>query len=103
LLISTATDHLRAPGLRRPFPIHGTAMEESHVKDILLPYQTGLAVTPSVTLNHRIADALALMAENGLTQITVVWNGRAIGRIRIEDAFERLGLCLPGVPHPPGR
>ena len=68
-------------------------MKESRVRDILLPYQRGLAVTPSVSLEDKVIDAVALMAELGLTEVAVVRNGRAIGRIRMDDSFKRLGLC----------
>ena len=67
-------------------------MKESLVRDILLPHRAGLATDPAVGLNDRIVDAVALMAEQGLTEVAVVWKARAVGRIRMDDAFRRLGL-----------
>ncbi|MBI9085768.1 MAG: hypothetical protein JEZ11_19375 [Desulfobacterales bacterium] len=78
-------------------------MKESRVRDILLPYPRGLATAPSVSLDDKVIDAVALMAERGLTEVAVVLNGHAVGCIRIDDAFERLGLCFRQTQQRPGR
>ena len=67
-------------------------MKESLVRDILLPLRDGLATATAVGLDDRVVDAVQVMAEQGLAEVAVVWKSRAIGRIRIDDAFRQLGL-----------
>lgn len=67
-------------------------MKESLVRDILLPPRAGLATAVVVGLDDRVVDAVQVMAEQGLAEVAVVWKSRAIGRIRIDDAFRQLGL-----------
>ena len=71
-------------------------MKRKTVKEIILPVKKGLPRHPSVTMNHRIMDAVELMVKHNLKNITVVLNGRPIGRVRLEDALKELGIQVPG-------
>ncbi|EFK08478.1 conserved hypothetical protein [delta proteobacterium NaphS2] len=71
-------------------------MERRTVKEIILPVKEGLPLHPSVTMNHRIIDAVELMIAHNLKNITVVLNDRPVGRVSLEDALKRLGLQFPG-------
>ena len=69
-----------------------TVMKRKTVEEIILPPAEGLPLCPSVTVKDRITDAVMLMAKNNLKSITVVLNGRPIGRVRLEDALKKLGI-----------
>jgi CBS domain-containing protein len=70
-------------------------MERKTIREIVLPLKEGLSDRPSVTLSDSVAHAIELMAENNLTTIAVVLNGRPVGRVRLEDALRHLGLRIP--------
>ena len=71
-------------------------MKRRTVKEIILPLKEGLPPHPSVTMNHRIIDAVELMLKHNLKDITVVLNERPVGRVCLEDALKKLGIQLPG-------
>lgn len=70
-------------------------MREQKAKDIVLPFEEGTPLHPSVTMDDKIMNAVELMVKNDLKRITVVHKGRPIGIIRLEDAFRNLGLQAP--------
>ena len=70
-------------------------MKTKKVDEILLPYEEGIPLNPSVTLSDKIVHAVELMVENDLKCIAVVRNKRPIGMVRLEDAFQKIGLRLP--------
>ena len=70
-------------------------MKTKKVDEILLPYEEGIPLNPSVTLSDKIVHAVELMVENDLKCIAVVRNKRPVGMVRLEDAFQKIGLRLP--------
>ena len=70
-------------------------MRTKKVEEIVLPYREGIPLEPSVTLKDKIVNAVELMVNKNIKQIVVVKNRRPIGFIRLEDAFQTLGLHLP--------
>lgn len=69
-------------------------MEKKTVKEIILPMKEGLPPHPSVTINHRIIDAVELMVKHNLKNIAVVSNDRPVGRVCLEDALRKLGIQI---------
>jgi hypothetical protein len=67
-------------------------MKQKRVSEILLPCNEVLPLEPSVRLEDKIVHAIELMVKRDLKRIAVVQNQRAIGFVRLEDAFEKLGL-----------
>ena len=77
-------------------------MRQKRVVEIVVPYQEDIPLHPSVTLNDKIVQAVELMVNHNLSRIAVVRNRRAVGMIRLEDAFGKLGLRMPsGRGRPP--
>ncbi|MBN1227765.1 MAG: CBS domain-containing protein [Deltaproteobacteria bacterium] len=72
-------------------------MKGKKVKEIILPLKEGVQTHPSVTMGDKIISAIELMLKNNLKDIAVVHNGRPIGMVCLEDAFQVLGLRVP--PH----
>ena len=70
-------------------------MRQKKVLEIIVPYQEGTPHLPAITMNDKIIDAVELMVNHGLHQIAVVRNNRPVGMIRLEDAFQKLGLQGP--------
>ena len=70
-------------------------MKTKKVDEIILPYKEGTPLKPSVTISDKIINAVELMVNYNLTSIAVIRNRRPIGLVRLEDAFEKLGLTLP--------
>ncbi|MBU4427234.1 MAG: CBS domain-containing protein [Desulfobacterales bacterium] len=70
-------------------------MKTKKVEEILLPYEEGIPLNPSVTISDKIVHAVELMVENNLKHIAVVRNRRPIGIVRFEDALQKLGLQIP--------
>jgi len=68
------------------------AMRCKEVQEILLPYKEGTPLDPSVSLEDKIIRAIELMVTNNLRCIAVIRNNRPIGMVRLEDAFEKVGL-----------
>jgi CBS domain-containing protein len=67
-------------------------MKRKRVSDILLPYNDMVPLEPSVGLDERIVHAIELMVNRNLKCVAVVSNQRPVGMIKLEDAFEKLGL-----------
>jgi CBS domain-containing protein len=49
-----------------------------------------------VAIGEKITRAIELMISHNINRIAVVRNQRAIGMIRLEDAFQEVGLEMPG-------
>lgn len=71
-------------------------MRTIRIKEIAVPLQEGLALTPSVCFSDKVIDALKLMSRHNLRQIIVIHNEQPIGMVRIEDALLSLGLQEDG-------
>jgi CBS domain-containing protein len=67
-------------------------MRRTKVDEILLPYEDGVPIDPSVKIGDRIITAIERMVGNNLKQIAVVRNQRPVGMVRLEDAFKKIGL-----------
>ncbi|MEJ5358724.1 MAG: hypothetical protein WHT06_08615 [Desulfobacterales bacterium] len=65
------------------------------VDSILLPCPEDLPLTPSVAAGERIARAIELMISHNVDRIAVVQGRRAIGMVRLEQAFKEIGLEMP--------
>ena len=70
-------------------------MKTRKVDSIILPFPAGLPLTPNVTAGEKIIRAIELMLRHNVKRIAVLRNGRAIGMVRLEDAFHDLGLKMP--------
>ena len=70
-------------------------MKFRKVDCILMPCPEDLPVTPSVNIGEKITRAIELMISHNLSRIAVVRNQRAIGMVRLEDAFQEIGLQMP--------
>jgi predicted transcriptional regulator len=57
-----------------------------------VPYEDGIPLDPSVKIGDRIITAIELMVGKNLKQIAVVRNQRPVGMVRLEDAFNKIGL-----------
>ncbi len=69
-------------------------MRRRKVDEILLPYEDGLPLDPSVRIGDRIITAIEVMVGKNLKQIAVVRNQRPVGMVRLEDAFKKIGLTM---------
>ncbi|MBW2085567.1 MAG: CBS domain-containing protein [Deltaproteobacteria bacterium] len=69
-------------------------MRTKKVEEIILPYKDSVPLEPSVNIGDKIIDAIELMVSNDIRYIAIVRNRRPIGMIRLEDAFQKLGLQL---------
>jgi CBS domain len=67
-------------------------MRRTKIDEILLPYEDGVPLDPSVNIGDRIIAAIELMVGKNLKKIAVVRNQRPVGIIRLEDAFKKIGL-----------
>jgi CBS domain-containing protein len=70
-------------------------MKSRKVDCILIPCPKDLPMSPSISLGEKITRAIELMLSHNVTRIAVVRNQRAIGMIRLEDAFQEIGLEMP--------
>ena len=70
-------------------------METIKVKTILQPYRKETSTNYTVRPEDKVIYAVELMVAHNMKTIAVVRNGRPIGMIRLEDAFEKLGLRMP--------
>lgn len=62
---------------------------------IMRPCSEELPLEPSVGLGEKITRAIEVMVSHNLKRIVVVRDRRAVGMIRLEDAFREIGLQLP--------
>jgi predicted transcriptional regulator len=67
-------------------------MRRRKVDEILLPYEEGVPVDPSVRIGDSIITAIELMVGKNLKQVAVLRNQRPVGLVRLEDAFKKMGL-----------
>ena len=70
-------------------------MKSRRVDAILLPITGELTSEPCVATGEKITRAIELMVSHNVDRIAVVRNQRAIGMIRLEDAFKEIGLEMP--------
>jgi predicted transcriptional regulator len=70
-------------------------MRRRKVDEILLPYEEGVPVDPSVRIGDSIITAIELMVGKNLKQVAVLRNQRPVGLVRLEDAFKKMGLTRP--------
>jgi predicted transcriptional regulator len=70
-------------------------MKSRKVDCILLPGPEDLPATPSICLGEKITRAIELMLRHNVSRIAVVRDQRTVGMIRLEDAFQEIGLDLP--------
>ncbi|MEJ2165718.1 MAG: hypothetical protein P8X90_09330 [Desulfobacterales bacterium] len=68
------------------------AMKIRMVTAIIQPFQDGVPLHPSVTTEERISRAIELMVTFNLKCIAVTRGSRAVGVIRLADAFREMGL-----------
>jgi CBS domain-containing protein len=69
-------------------------MEPKKVREIIRPFRADIPLNPYVTADDKITQAIRLMLIYGVKRITVIRNNRPIGFIRLEDAFEAIGLLV---------
>jgi hypothetical protein len=67
-------------------------MRRRKVDEILLPYEDGVPLDPSVRIGDSIITAIELMVGMNLKRITVLRNQSPVGMVRLEDAFRKMGL-----------
>jgi CBS domain-containing protein len=67
-------------------------MKETKVGEILLPFRQEVPLHPSVKLEDRLILAIELMVIHNLKCIAVIRNKQPVGMVRLEDAFEKVGL-----------
>lgn len=60
--------------------------------EILLPYEVSVPLNPCIEMGERITDAIQIMVSNNLKCIAVMRNKRPVGMIRLDDAFQKVGL-----------
>lgn len=70
-------------------------MPSRNIDPIIRPCTEGLPLEPSVGLGEKITRTIEVMVSHNLKRIAVVRNRRAVGMIRLEDAFKEIGLELP--------
>ena len=67
-------------------------MTQKTVREIIRPYSEGTPLEPSVKLSDKITSAVEVMANHHMSRVAVVRNQQPVGVIRLEDAFQALGL-----------
>lgn len=65
------------------------------INPIIRPCSEALPLDPCVGIGEKISRAIELMVSHNLNRIAVVRNRRAVGMIRLEDAFQEIGLEMP--------
>jgi CBS domain-containing protein len=70
-------------------------MTSRSIDRIIRPWTEELPLEPSVGIGEKISRAIEVMVSHDLKRIAVVRNRRAVGMIRLEDAFHEIGLQLP--------
>jgi len=70
-------------------------MTSRNIDSIIRPCTEELALEPSVGIGEKITRAIELMVSQNLSRIAVVRNRRVVGMIRLEDAFQEIGLEMP--------
>ncbi|NVM22699.1 MAG: CBS domain-containing protein [Desulfobacterales bacterium] len=67
-------------------------MKKLTVEAAIIPIETGIGAEPSVRPEDKITDAIEVMLKNDLNRVAVTRESTVIGMIRLEDAFEKIGL-----------
>jgi CBS domain-containing protein len=70
-------------------------MTSRNIDPIIRPCSADLPFEPNVGIGEKITRAIELMVSHNLNRIAVVRNRRAVGMIRLEDAFHEIGLNMP--------
>ncbi len=70
-------------------------MTSRNIDPIIRPCSADLPLDPNVGIGEKITRAIELMVSHNLNRIAVVRNRRAVGMIRLEDAFHEIGLNMP--------
>ena len=70
-------------------------MASRNIDPIIRACTEDLPLDPSVGIGEKITRAIELMVSHNLSRIAVVRNRRAVGMIRLEDAFQEIGLDMP--------
>jgi len=70
-------------------------MTSRNIDSIIRPCTEDLALEPCVGIGEKITRAIELMVSHNRSRIAVVRNRRAVGMIRLEDAFQEIGLEMP--------
>lgn len=65
------------------------------IRGILLPFTKDLSHTPAVMLNDPITKAIEVMIKHNVNSIAVICNHRPVGRIRLQDALDSVGIQIP--------
>ena len=63
-------------------------MTSRTINPIIRPCTEDLPLEPSVGIGEKVTRAIELMVSHDLSRIAVVRNRRAVGMIRLEDAFQ---------------
>jgi CBS domain-containing protein len=71
-------------------------MRPATIDGLIVPCVGEMPLEPSVGLGEKISRAIELMVRHNLNRIAVVRNRRAVGMVRLEDAFQEIGLEMPG-------
>jgi CBS domain-containing protein len=70
-------------------------MTSRTINPIVQPCTADLPLEPSVALGEKVSRAIELMVSHDLDRIAVVRNRRAVGIVRLVDAFREIGLNMP--------
>ena len=77
-------------------------MGDMRLLDIVCPLAKNLPLRPSVELHDPLTRAIELMVQHNVQEIAVFSNNFPIGMVRLEDAFQKIGLhqgaSRPGSP-----
>jgi CBS domain-containing protein len=65
------------------------------INTIIRPCGEALPLDPCVGIGEKVSRAIELMVSHNLSRIAVVQNRRAVGMVRLEDAFQEIGLDMP--------
>ncbi len=71
-----------------------TNLPPNTISKILLPLTRDLPTSPSVMLNDPLTKAIEIMIKHNVDTIAVLWNQRPVGRIRLNDAFDSVGIRI---------
>jgi hypothetical protein len=71
-------------------------MPSRNIDPIIRPCAADLPLEPSVGMGEKITRAIEVMVSHNLKRIAVVRNRKAVGMIRLEDAFAVIGLEMSG-------
>jgi hypothetical protein len=70
-------------------------MKYQNIDCLIVPCVGQLPLEPCVGIGEKITRTIELMVSHNLSRIAVVRNRRVVGMIRLEDAFQEIGLEMP--------